>query len=218
MQTGDILWRWDKSPRRRRISLQIDHRGELIVKTPLRSQLKLIEAFIEAKSSWIKKHQLRQPQRIHPVLPRFDEDTHIWFLGRRYELSLYKDKTVKTYFDGQRLHLHAVSESAFEKKVTRWYKEQTQKQVTHCLEAFKERLHTQPKSVDYRRYKRRWGSCDRANNIMFNSLLSMHPPHHIAYVVAHELAHLKEKHHGAAFWEEGRRIYEPFVQYHKDML
>lgn len=46
----------------------------------------------------------------------------------------------------------------------------------------------------------RWGSCSSAGRLMFSWRLIMAPPEILDYVAAHEVAHLIEMNHSAAFW------------------
>ncbi len=57
----------------------------------------------------------------------------------------------------------------------------------------------------------RWGSCSTGGTLSFNQLLVHAPKAILDYVIAHEVAHLKEMNHGPKFW----RIVETL---HPDML
>ena len=46
----------------------------------------------------------------------------------------------------------------------------------------------------------RWGSCSAEGNLMLSWRLIFAPPEILDYVVAHEVAHLIEMNHSAAFW------------------
>lgn len=45
---------------------------------------------------------------------------------------------------------------------------------------------------------------------MFSWRLIMAPPQVLAYVAAHEVAHLAEMNHSQAFWSQVERIYGPY--------
>lgn len=46
----------------------------------------------------------------------------------------------------------------------------------------------------------RWGSCSSKGVLMYSWRLVMAPPAVLDYVAAHEVAHLREMHHGPSFW------------------
>jgi predicted metal-dependent hydrolase len=63
----------------------------------------------------------------------------------------------------------------------------------------------------------RWGSCTSDGNIMLNWRLIHFSPMVIDYVIAHELAHLREMNHSQDFWSEVQQLY-PDYQQAKKML
>ena len=52
----------------------------------------------------------------------------------------------------------------------------------------------------YRAMRRSWGNCRHDGILTFNTRLIQYPPALIAHVIIHELCHLQEHHHGAAFY------------------
>ncbi len=62
------------------------------------------------------------------------------------------------------------------------------------------RLGVSVKQVRMRSQASRWGSCSSTGTINYNWRLILAPPHVLDYVAAHEVAHLVEMNHSAAFW------------------
>ncbi|HBR31986.1 MAG: SprT family zinc-dependent metalloprotease [Eubacteriales bacterium] len=58
-----------------------------------------------------------------------------------------------------------------------------------------------PTSIKITSAKKRFGSCNSKNGICFSYLLMRYPNDAIDYVIVHELAHIKYKNHGKAFYE-----------------
>ena len=56
------------------------------------------------------------------------------------------------------------------------------------------------RSVRFKDTTSRWGSCSADGNLSFSWRIMMAPPTVIDYLVAHEVAHLKEMNHSTRFW------------------
>jgi predicted metal-dependent hydrolase len=63
------------------------------------------------------------------------------------------------------------------------------------------------KAITVRDTASRWGSCTSGRTLSFSWRLVMAPPFVLDYVVAHEVAHMREMNHGPVFW----RIVETLV-------
>jgi len=59
-----------------------------------------------------------------------------------------------------------------------------------------------PKSVLFKNFRRRFGTCYRDGRIAFHSRLCLLPPSLIHYVVLHEPCHRRHFNHSACFWRE----------------
>jgi predicted metal-dependent hydrolase len=75
------------------------------------------------------------------------------------------------------------------------------------VEVLSRRTGGKPHDVKVRDLGYRWGSCGRNGVLYFNWRLLQLPIRLADYVIAHELVHLREGHHGPAFWAAlGRAI------------
>jgi len=61
--------------------------------------------------------------------------------------------------------------------------------------------------VTLRDTRSRWGSCSAAGALMYSWRLILAPPPVLAYVAAHEAAHLVQMNHSPAYWAVVERIY-----------
>jgi predicted metal-dependent hydrolase len=78
------------------------------------------------------------------------------------------------------------------------------------IEAMSQRHGLRVSSVGISNAQTRWGSCAAAGRILLSWRLMLLPPHIVDYVVAHELAHLRELNHSPRFWEVVGRLYPSY--------
>ena len=71
---------------------------------------------------------------------------------------------------------------------------------------YAERIGVNYRRITIRKQKSKWGSCSAKGNLNFNCLLMLAPPAVQDAIVVHELCHLKEMNHSAAFWREVARV------------
>jgi predicted metal-dependent hydrolase len=86
------------------------------------------------------------------------------------------------------------------RKVLLWYKKQALSDFTRRVALLAAKLGVETPPVFMSSARSRWGSCNSRGEVRLNWRLLQAPPHIINYVVAHELAHLKEMNHSAKFW------------------
>lgn len=67
-------------------------------------------------------------------------------------------------------------------------------------ERYAAELGAQFSKISLRDTRSRWGSCSHSGALSYNWRLVMAPPEVLDYVAAHEVAHLREMNHSAAFW------------------
>jgi len=68
------------------------------------------------------------------------------------------------------------------------------------------KLGSRPKRITVRDTFSRWGSCSTARSLSFSWRLILAPSYVLDYVVAHEVAHLREMNHGPRFWQLVREL------------
>jgi predicted metal-dependent hydrolase len=72
--------------------------------------------------------------------------------------------------------------------------------------AHAETLGVKPSRITVRDTASRWGSCSSARSLSFSWRLILAPDFVLDYVVAHEVAHLREMNHSPRFWKHVRLL------------
>lgn len=79
-------------------------------------------------------------------------------------------------------------------------RERARRELPAKLEYYAARMGLKPEGMRITSAKTRFGSCSGRNRICFSWRLMQYPEEAIDYVVVHELAHIREKNHGRAFY------------------
>ncbi len=189
-------------PQLKHIYLTFDNKGNLIIKSPKVPHHK-IEQLLLKKASWISNSRKRLQEKKGKPLD-FSRNLELYYMGKAYPLILtrHSKKRVQFDFDEDRFSLfyHIYDEKLFQTHIDRFYKQEAQKQIPTHVELWAEKMSLSPESLHFRKTKRQWGSCSGKNILSFNTMMMKLPQDVIQYIVIHELAHIKHKHHQKSFW------------------
>jgi len=178
--------------------------GKVRVSAPARMSLDTIRLFTISKLGWIRQQQrkLREQARETPreYVPR---ESH-YVRGRRVLLKVIEEERVpRVEVRGSKLVLQVrpgTGEAAREALVASWYRQVLRDATSALIATWAPRLKVTVESVYVRRMKTKWGSCNpNARSIRLNTELAKKPRECLEYIVVHELAHLRERSHGARF-------------------
>ena len=210
--------------RRRTIGFLITDDG-LRVTAPNWVTLAQIDAAVREKSRWIlaklRDWHTRQ-QKLALAQTRWQPGGEVPYLGKRIVLSLGADNRASKLEgdadapgDGDvlRLALPATADTARVRDAAQSWLQGRARAVFGSRLAF----FLQETGLRIGRWRlsgaaTRWGSCTSDGNIMLNWRLIHFAPSIIDYVIAHELAHLREMNHSSDFWAEVGQILPDFEQ------
>ena len=191
------------NPRLKHIYLTFDDEGNLIIKSPKVPQRK-IEQLLLKKASWIN-HSREKLQRKKGKRVDFSQALELYFMGNVYPLELipHSKKRVQLEFDEERfkLYYHTYNEILFHTHIDRFYKKEAQKYIPDQVALWADKMRLSPTKLRFRKTKRQWGSCSAKNVLSFNTMMMKLPQDLIQYIIVHELAHIRHKHHQKAFWQ-----------------
>ncbi|SFR40480.1 M48 family metallopeptidase [Litoreibacter janthinus] len=181
------------SAQARRMSLRVSGvDGRVSLTLPRRASLREAQAFLRAKEDWIRGHLDRQPETtwIAPgaVIP---------VEGRPRLVAETRTRAVKLLED------HILVPPGSDKagaRVRALLKTLARDRLAEASARYSTQLGRPFGKITLRDTRSRWGSCTSEGNLMYSWRLILAPVEVLDYVAAHEVAHLVEMNHSAAFW------------------
>jgi predicted metal-dependent hydrolase len=192
---------------RKTMAITVEPDRRVIVSAPEGTSLSDVEARLRKRGAWILRRQ-REFEDYLPALPprRYVSGESHLYLGRRYRLRLEAGDAegVKLaagwFFISARDRDNAGRVRAL---LDGWYRRRAAVVFAERLAYCHAKAHMPdlpyPK-LRIRVMEKRWGSCTPGEVMLLNLKLVQVPKYCIDYVITHELAHLKEHHHGQAYY------------------
>ncbi|MFM0499552.1 M48 family metallopeptidase [Paraburkholderia caffeinilytica] len=205
-----------KRSARRSIGFAIDSTG-LMITAPRWVTLADIETAITEKQRWIFTKLIEWQTRVEQrALPKVDwkDGAEVPYLGQPVRVKLGAPQgTLAFNADEAALQVPLPLQAdpqQIKDRVQGWLQGEAKRLFGERLAIYAEKL-----GVNYRAYAlssaaTRWGSCSSDGKIRLNWRLIHFPLSIIDYVVAHELAHLREMNHSPRFWETVESIFPEF--------
>ncbi len=205
-----------KRSARRSIGFAIDSTG-LTITAPRWVTLADIETAITEKQRWIFTKLIEWQTRVEQrALPKVDwkDGAEVPYLGQPVRVKLGAPQgTLAFSADDAALQVPLPLQAdpqQIKDRVQGWLQGEAKRLFGERLAIYAEKL-----GVNYRAYAlssaaTRWGSCSSDGKIRLNWRLIHFPLSIIDYVVAHELAHLREMNHSPRFWQTVESIFPEF--------
>ena len=198
--------------RRRSIGIVIDDEG-LRVAAPGHAPIADVEAFIREKAHWVLKKLSEWRAAPKPPLVNWSEGSTIALLGEPVTVELVPDR------GGIGLHQRRLliglrpraEPAAMRRRGIAWFKDQAKTLLGERLADYAARLGVPTPVLTLSNARTRWGTCREDGQVRLNWRLIHLPLRLIDYVVAHELAHLRQMNHSARFWAVVGGLYPDYA-------
>jgi predicted metal-dependent hydrolase len=193
--------------RRKTIGFSITANG-LTVAAPRWVGIGQVEEAIRERETWVLT-KLADMQRHHAAIPKvlWQDGGTLPYLGAPITMRVASrtSRTARTTFDADTRTLTLslppdASTMQIKDRAEAWMQSAARTLFRERLNFYETRLGIQHRVLRLSSAKTRWGSCSADGRILLNWRLIHFPLSSIDYVVAHELAHLKEMNHGPRFW------------------
>ena len=199
-----------RSPRARRVSLRVsgvDGRVTLTLPRGI-SESQAIE-FAHEKSGWLRSQLARRPD---VILVR--DGVEVPVEGETRRISLTTGRRIQ--IDARTLYIPGPQER-MAARTRSWLRTLARDRLVAASDHYAARLDLPYSRITLRDTRSRWGSCSSSGGLSYSWRLILAPPDVLRYVAAHEVAHLKEMNHSAAFWDVVERLM-PDYQTHRGWL
>ncbi|PIW30531.1 MAG: M48 family peptidase [Rhodospirillales bacterium CG15_BIG_FIL_POST_REV_8_21_14_020_66_15] len=156
-------------------------------------------AFAEKQAGWVRARLETAPRPVP-----FADGAVIPYLGLPHVIRHRPDARGGVWIEadgtgGGEIHVTGLPEH-LPRRLGDWLKRDARRRIHPSVAAATLRLGVTPGRITLRDTKSRWGSCAANGNLSFSWRLVLAPERVLHYVVAHEVAHLKEHNHGPRFW------------------
>lgn len=198
---------------RRTIAIHVSHAG-VETRAPMTASVGEIESFMRQKQEWIVT-RLRELGEIRPF--RWEAGARLPLLGNEV---LLVDEPARhgIWLEEDRLLIgrpHGRSRADWRTRMLAWLRWEALRHFSGRVAEMAARLEVPLPQLRLSNAAGRWGSCTLRRDgphIRLHWKLYLMPPHLIDYVVAHELAHIRELNHSPRFWAQVARLYPGHAQ------
>lgn len=230
--------------RRRTIAIHANRAG-IEVRAPLRASLREIHGFVEEKADWIARRLEELAQAPQPFV--WQSGSQLTLLGQPVQLQVnpasrqtqwhrpsIADPAGHAAPDLAAPNLPGVpsvleigvrgrsAADAVRRCALQWIQQQALAHFEQRVPTLRSRMPAAQAlpvpTLALSNARTLWGSCTRDHRIMLNWRLFLLPETLIDYVVAHELAHLRELNHSPRFWSIVGRLYPAYSSARRELL
>lgn len=189
-----------ENDRAKRLTLRIDAGGRgLRITVPPGVPVREVEKFLTRHQGWLETRLAKVPDRpqVRPGVKiplRGVPHLIVHEPGRRGGvLATQTDDGPALIVSGDRKHLP--------RRLADFLKREAKREIEPLVARHAATVGRRARTIRFKDTSSRWGSCSSGGGLSFSWRIMMAPPAVIDYLVAHEVAHLKEMNHGPKFWQ-----------------
>ena len=192
----EIPVRWRPSTRARHVSLRVCPRdGAVVVTLPPRKGRRAGLALIREHEAWVRERLAA----LSPIV-EFAPGAALSLGGVRLVIRHDPRARGGAFLDGDVLVVTGAREF-LRRRVTDFLRDEAKRRIVALVAPHAVALAVKPRAIRVKDTRSRWGSCAPDGTLAFSWRLVMAPGWVCDYVVAHEVAHLRELNHSPRFWD-----------------
>jgi hypothetical protein len=214
-QSGELQFAVQPSSRRKTLGITVDRDSSLILHIPANAQQNIIDSFVKEKRLWVYEKLAEKALWIEKAYPprQFVDGEGFAYLGRVYRLKIQNGLLTLLTFQNNRFLLAEPSAYRAKELFVDWYKQKALEYLPALVGEYTQRIDKETKGLRILDLSNRWASCSDQGVLNFHWKVMQLPNRYIRYIVAHEIAHLVEKHHTPQFWRTLERMMPDYEQH-----
>lgn len=203
-------------PKSRRITLRLLPGGDgLKVTMPAHVSDLELDGFLRRNTNWVAARRARLPKMVAvrkgQMIPYLGLDHLVVCSGQKRGI------VEAGAVDGAPVLIVPGDEKFMQRKLLDFFKKQARQIIAEAVVLHSGSLGVRARQIRITDTTSRWGSCSSTRTLSFSWRIIMAPPEVLDYLVAHEVAHLREMNHSDRFWTLVKEIC-PRMEAHKSWL
>ena len=185
----------------RKAHLTIERDGSLRLRAAEDVGTDELQQFLVAKRAWIyRKLAEKETLRYQPLTKELVDGEGFLYLGRSHRLQIRDTVDDRVHLNRGRLILPASLLADGYAAIINWYQTRGHAWLRPRIGGWTQRLRVETAVLDVSGLGHKWGAAEPSGRVRIHWAAMQLRPALVDYVLAHELAHLREPHHGPAFW------------------
>ncbi|MCZ4558171.1 SprT family zinc-dependent metalloprotease [Rhodococcus maanshanensis] len=201
LRLDDMLVPVETGGHSRKAKLTIERDGSLQLKAAPDVEKSELEQFLASKRDWIyRKLAEKEALTYEPVTKELVDGEGFLYLGRSHQLRIVDTDDTRVRIQRGKLLLPRSLADAHYEPIVNWYCSTGLAWLKPRAKDWAARLRVDPQMIEVAELGNKWGSALPNGRVRIHWATMQLRPALVEYVLAHELAHLREPHHGPAFW------------------
>ncbi|HWK15725.1 MAG TPA: M48 family metallopeptidase [Rhizobiaceae bacterium] len=189
-----------ENARATRLTLRIDAGGRgLRVTVPPGMPPREVDRFLDRHQGWLETRLAKFPDR-----PQVRPGTKLPLRGVPHRIvheSASRGTVTVGILDGEPALIVHGDRRHLPRRLADFLKREAKAEITALVAKHAAAVGRPAKTIRFKDTTSRWGSCTSDGTLSFSWRIMMAPRPVIDYLVAHEVAHLREMNHGPKFWK-----------------
>lgn len=193
--------------KRKNLTIEVEPDGEVKVISPSGISEYEILNKVKTKANWIVQKQYEVKNiNINKIKREAVNGESYLYLGRNYSLQIVLDENIKDIdiklSRGKFVvNTYTKDEEIIKVALEKWYREKALKKVKERIKYYEPYFKNKATNIKVKEQKKRWASCTKNNELLFNWRSVMAPSNILDYIIVHEMCHMNYKNHSKEFWD-----------------